>query len=263
MSHDDVLTILNFIDQAPTDMPATLRQGDVLVRYAQPGSPATHLIRRDAEMLLALAPHGLPGSELLELDLGAFRVRYAFSLQRLTHADSVPIEEGDGESVWQQLGEYLQRLHTLPMLSTGVLIPSPDPRQLLLHLNETQIITDKDLVWLDRWIKTLQLQAGPERPATLHGALRPVNVRLSRDRQQVVGLTDWSRSHAGDAARDFIHLPLSAYAALCPGDDARLAAGLLAFLTQLLLDLRDAAQSQQALPAAIARLLNLFQFNFK
>ena len=70
MTPDDVLTVLNFMDQAPSHVPATLRQGGVLVRYAQAGTPAASLIGRDAELLLALAPHGLIGPELLELNLG-------------------------------------------------------------------------------------------------------------------------------------------------------------------------------------------------
>ncbi|WP_309572860.1 phosphotransferase, partial [Deinococcus sp.] len=118
MSADDALTILNFLDDSPTAVPGVLRQGEILVRYAQPGTPASDRIRRDAEMLLALAPHGLPGPELLELDLGGRRVKHAFSLQRLPHPEAVlgrgglvSTDKGETGELWQQVGAYLRRLH--------------------------------------------------------------------------------------------------------------------------------------------------------
>lgn len=263
MTPYDALTVLNFLDQAPTQAPATLRQGETLVRYAQPGTVAADLIRRDAEMLLALSPHGLPGPELLELDLGGRRVRHAFSLQRLPHPDVAQGQEGDRDEVWHQLGAYMQRLHALPVLATGVLVPSPDPLRLLEHLNEEQVLTDRDLVWLEDWIRSLQQKSGGPQPATLHGSLRPTNVLLSRDRKTFLGLLDWSRAQAGDAARDFVYLPLEICAVLGREDEQRTAAMLLAFVTQLLLDLREAAQGRLALAAATSRLFALFHFNLR
>lgn len=260
MTSHDALTVLNFLDQAPVHTPATLRQGETLVRYAQPSTLAADLIRRDAEMLLALSPHGLPGPELLELDLGGRRVRHAFSLQRLPRPDAVQGQEGDGEEVWRQLGDYMRRLHELPILATGVMVPSPDPLRLLEQLNEEQVITDRDLAWLEKWIEALQHAAGAPRPATLHGSLRPANLLLSQDRRTFLGLLDWSKAQAGEAARDFVYLPLEACAAIAEGNEQETAALLLAFVTRLLLDLREAAQGRLALTAATSRLFALFQF---
>ena len=120
MTPQDALTVLNFLDQAPSHQPLVLRQDDTLIRYAQPGSPGAERIKRDAEMLLALSPHGLPGPELLELDLSGRRTRHAFSLQRLPHPGAVPGTEGEGDALWRQVGEYLRQLHDLPVLATGL-----------------------------------------------------------------------------------------------------------------------------------------------
>lgn len=261
MTPDDVLTVLNFMDQAPSHVPATLRQGRVLVRYAQAGTLAASLIRRDAELLLALAPHGLIGPELVELDLGGRRARHAFSLQRLPDPGAVHGHEGDGEAVWQQLGDHLRRLHSLPILATGDVPPPPDALRLLDHLYEEGVITDHDLGWLRDWITVMQREAGPPQPATLHGALRPENVLLTPDRRTFLGLVDWSRARPGEAAWDHVDLPLGACAVIGAQAPQQTAALLLAFVTRLLMDLRDASQGGRALAAATSRLFALFQFN--
>lgn len=261
MTPDDVLTVLNFMDQAPSHVPATLRQGRVLVRYAQAGTPAASLIGRDAELLLALAPHGLIGPELLELDLGGRRARHAFSLQRLPDPGAVHGHEGDGEAVWRQLGAYLRRLHGLPILATGDVQPSPDALGLLEGLYVQEVITAHDREWLAEWIGVLQREAGPPQPATLHGALCPENVLLTPDRQTFLGLVNWSLARPGEAAWDHVDLPLEACAVISERDPEQTAALLLAFVTRLLLDLREAAHGGRALAAATSRLLALFQFN--
>lgn len=261
MTPDDTLKLLDLIEVSPGHGVATLRQEDVLIRYAQPGSHAADLIRRDAELLLALSPHGLPGPTLLELDLSGRRLPHAFSCQRLPHPKAVRARDDEDPAVWRQLGSHLRRLHALPVLASGVVVPSPDPRGLLEELNETQVITDSDLRWLDRWVRHLQAEAGPAQPATLHGSLRPANVLLSPDRSTVLGLLDWSHAQAGDAARDHVHLPLSTFEALSGTDARQTAALLLAYVTRLFLELRDAAQGRAGLAAATARLLALFQLN--
>jgi hypothetical protein len=258
---DEVLTVLNFMDQAPSHTPATLRQGAVLVRYAQAGTPAASLIRRDAELLLALTPHGLIGPELLELDLGGRRARHAFSLQRLPDSRAVHGHEGDGEAVWRQLGAYLRQLHRLPVLALGEVQPSPDALELLEGLYGQGVITAHDRGWLTNWIRTMQREAGPPQPATLHGALRPDNLLLTPDRQTFLGLVDWSMAHPGEAAWDHVHLPLEASAVISEADPEQTAALLLAFVTRLLLDLQEAARGGRALASATSRLLALFQFN--
>lgn len=263
MTPADALTILNFLEQAPTHTPATLRQGEILIRYAQPDTPAADLIRRDAEMLLALSPHALPGPQLVELDLGGRRVRHAFSLQSLPGSDVVHGQVSESDAVWRQVGEYMGQLHSLPILATGVVVPSPDPLRLLDQLNEEQIITDHDLSWLEIWIKSLQKQAAEPRFATLHGSLRPSNLLLSRDRKTFLGLVDWSRAQAGEAARDFVYLPLEACSVIGGEDAQRTASLLLAFVTRLMLDLREASQGRLALAAATSRLFALFQFNLR
>ncbi|MDR6219853.1 phosphotransferase [Deinococcus soli (ex Cha et al. 2016)] len=260
MTPQDALTVLNFLDQAPSHHALVLRQDDTLIRYAQPGSPGADRIRRDAEILLALSPHGLPGPELLELDLSGRRTRHAFSLQMLPHPGAMQGREGEGEALWHQVGAYLHQLHDLPILATGFVIPSPDPLRLLEDLNENMIITDSDTEWLSSWITSLQQEAGEPRMATLHGSLRPANLLLSPDRQRLLGVQDWTCAHAGDTARDVVHLPLNAYGAISEGYGGPPAPMLLAFITRLLLDLRDAAQGHPGLAAATTRLLALFQF---
>ena len=263
MSPQDALTVLNFMDQAPVHQPVVLRQQETLIRYAQPGSPAADLIKRDAEMLLALAPHGLPGPELLELDLSGRRSRHAFSLQRLPHPQAVPSGEGEAEAVWRQVGDYLRQLHSLPVLASGVVVPSPDPLRLLEQLNQDRAVTDQDANWLEDWIRSVQQAAGPAPVATLHGAVRPANILLSPDRQTFLGLLDWSRASGGEAARDYVHLPFQVSADMTAGDEPLTAQVLLAFITQLLLDLREAAQGRLALAAATSRLLALFRYSLR
>ena len=131
-------------------------------------------------------------------------------------------DPGEASEAWRELGRDIGRLHSRAGYAGAIATLKdkrvPDPREQAEALAEAGYITMAEVRWLERWLQRLAPAMRPEQPQRfLHGDLQGTNIIVQPGSLDYLALIDWGSALWGDAAMDFLGMPLSAVPYLLEG----------------------------------------------
>jgi aminoglycoside phosphotransferase (APT) family kinase protein len=193
-------------------------RGDLRVVLRRPPRgplpPSAHDVLREARLLIALRPHGIPVPEVLAMCEDAALIGAPFYVMSyidgwvLTTDLPPALGEGDGPAqIAEQLVDRLVELHAVSSAAEGLAgFGKPQgylARQLkrfggLLESNMTRPLPD-----LERVLEWLAANLPPSpAPTIVHGDYRLGNVMYARAEPRVAAILDWEMATIGDPLAD-------------------------------------------------------------
>jgi Phosphotransferase enzyme family len=196
---------------------------DLILRVPSAHEAHTSAIRREAVTVPLAREVSVKTPALVAFDDSLATLPVPFGIWERVKGDTLgllDLEPDETPQVWRAVGADLGRLHTrfLPRHELTPLEPPPMPTIEVLagQLEREGWIGLGEARWLTRWAEQLEVRGGAVQRRFLHGDLQATNIMVSPTREYLA-LLDWGACGWGDAAWDFVGLPLRAIPFLLEG----------------------------------------------
>ncbi len=189
---------------------------DLILRVPRAHEAYTAAIHREAVAVGLARAAGVCTPALVAFDDSLNTLPVPFGVWERVRGDTLGLLELEPEDVvpvWQAVGADLGRLHVAlrprPELNALEPPPMPEPDVLAGQLERDGWIASSEVRWLTRWAQHLESCGGAAQRRFLHGDLQATNIVVSPEREYRA-LLDWGACGWGDAAWEFLGVPLRA-----------------------------------------------------
>jgi aminoglycoside phosphotransferase (APT) family kinase protein len=198
---------------------------DLVLRVPRDDPIFRYSLEKEVIAVPAARAAGVRTPPIIAFDAACDLLPVPFIIYERVHGEALELLKRDPCQVaetWRELGRDVGRLHSRVGYEGPIATIKdkrlPDPREQAEALAEAGYVTTAEVRWLLRWLKRLApaMQA-PQPRRFLHGDLQATNVIVEPGSFAYRSLIDWGSALWGDAAMDFVGMPLAAVPFLLNG----------------------------------------------